>query len=76
MKPTKNNHEKSKGKKTSNTPKNEFQASVSHGGQEENMELINVIKFIKQTMTTLLSYGKHLKIQLDFNLTQQDMQLI
>ena len=41
-----------KEKKTSNTPKNEFQASVSHGGQEENMELINVIKFIKQTMTT------------------------
>ena len=45
---------------------------VSHGGQEENIELINVMNFIEQTMTTLSSYGKSLKIQLDPNLTQQD----
>ena len=37
-----------------------------------NIELIKVINFIEQTMTTLSSYGKRLKAQLDFNLTQQD----
>ena len=52
--------------------KNEFRASLSHGGQKENIELINVINFIGQTMTILSSYGKRLKTQLDFNLTQQD----
>ena len=53
--------------KTSNTrtnSKNEFQASVFHGGQEENIELINVINFIEQTMATLSSNGKRLKISI------------
>ena len=35
--------------------KNEFQASLSHKDQEENIELINVINFVEQTMTTLSS---------------------
>ena len=39
------------------------------------LELINVINFIEQTMTTLSSYGKCLKTQLDFSLTQQEKQL-
>ena len=76
LKQTKNNHqEETKEIKTSNrcaNSKNEFQASVSRGGQEENIELINLINFIEQTMTSLSSYGKRLKTQLDFNLTQQD----
>ena len=76
LKQTESNHlEETKELKTSNTcanSKNEFQVSVSHGGQEENIELINVINFIEQTMATLSSYGKRLKTQLDFNLTQQD----
>ena len=76
LKQTKNNHQEgTKEIKTSHAranSKNEFQASVSHGGQEENIELINVKNFAEQTMTTLSSYGKRLKTQLDFNLTQRD----
>ena len=76
VKQTKNNHqEETEEIKTSNTctnSKNEFQTSVSHGGQRENIEQINVINCIEQTMTTLSSYGKCLKTQIDFNLTQQD----
>ena len=76
LKQTKNNHQdETKEIETSNTradSKNEFQASVSHRGQEENIELINVINFIEQTMATLSSYRKRLKTKLDFNLTQQD----
>ena len=76
LKQTKSNHqEETKAIKTSSTcanSKNEYQASLSHGSQEESIELINVINFIEQTMTTLSSYGKRLKTQLDFNLTQQD----
>ena len=75
MKQTKNNHqEETEETKTSNTlanSKDVFQASASHGGQEENIELINVINFIDKTMTTISSYGKRLKTQSDFNLTQQ-----
>ena len=61
LKQTKSNHQEEKKEiKTSNAcanSKNEFHASVSHGGQEENIELINVINFIVQTMATLSSYG-------------------
>ena len=60
MKQTKYNHpEETKEIKTSNTrpiTKNKFQASVSHGDQEENIEFINVINFIEETMTILFSY--------------------
>ena len=75
MKQTKNNHqeeEEIKHSKHVQIKKNEFQAFVSHWVHEENIELINAINFIEQTMTALSSYGKHLKTQLDFNLTQQD----
>ena len=62
LKQRKNNHqEETKEIKTSNTranSKNELQASTSHGGQEKNIELVNVIKL-------------DLKAQLDFNLTHQ-----
>ena len=57
---------------TNSESKNENTASVSHGSQQENVELITVINFIEQTMKTLSSYGEQLKTQLDFNLTQQD----
>ena len=33
-----------------------------------NNDLISVINFIEQAMTTLSRYGKHLKTQIDFNL--------
>ena len=76
LKQTKSNHqEKTKEIKTSNTKansKNGFQASLSHGGQEENIELINVTNFIEQTMNSISSYERRLKTQLDYNLTQQD----
>ena len=49
---------------TSASLKNKFPAS--HGGQEENIELINVINFVEQTMTTLSSYGKRFKTQISF----------
>ena len=52
--------------------KNENTASVSYGGQRENVPLITVISFIEQTMITLSNYGEQLKTQLDFNITQQD----
>ena len=52
--------------------KNENTDSVSHGDQQENVQLITVINFIEQTMKTLSNYGEQLKTQLDFNLTQQD----
>ena len=51
--------------------KNENTASVCHGGQQENVQLITVINFTEQTMKTLWNYGEQLKTQLDFNLTQQ-----
>ena len=41
------------------------------GAKNFYIELINVINFIEQTMATLSSYGKRLKTQLGFNLTQQ-----
>ena len=60
---------------TNSESKNENTASVSHGGQQENVDLITVINFIQQTMKTLSNYGEQLKTQLDFNLTQQDKKL-
>ena len=76
MKQIKNNHQEGAEEiKTSNTrtnSKNEFQTSLSHGSLEENIELINVMNFIEQTMATLSSYRKRLKTQLDLNLTEQN----
>ena len=46
-------------------------ASGTNRGQQENIVLITVINFVKQTMTTLSKYGEQLKTQLDFNLIQQ-----
>ena len=52
--------------------KNESTASVSHGGQQENVQLITIINFIEQTTKTLSNYEEQSKTQLEFNLTQQD----
>ena len=50
--------------------KNYQTASNPTGGQTNNIEIINVITYIEQTMQTLKSFGEQLKIQLDTNLTQ------
>ena len=47
-------------------------ASNSQGGQQQNMEIIQVISFIEETMRKLKSFGEKFKVQLDSNLTQQD----
>ena len=51
--------------------KNGNVASAMNRGQLENIELLKVISFVEETMKTLSNYGEQLKIQLDFNLTQQ-----
>ena len=51
--------------------KNGNVASGMNRGQLENIELLKVISFVEETMKTLSNYGEQLKIQLDFNLTQQ-----
>ena len=45
-------------------------ASYSHGGQQQNMEIIQVISFIEETMQKLKTSGEKFKLQLDSNLTQ------
>ena len=76
MQQAKNNHqEETQETEISNIrtySKNDFQASVSQRSQEENIELINVINVMEQTMITLSSFGKRLKTQLVLNLIQQD----
>ena len=52
--------------------KNKSTASVSHGGQQVNVQLITIINFIEQTMKTLSNYEEQSETQLEFNLTQQD----
>ena len=42
--------------------KNFHAASIIEGGQQQNVEIINVISFIEQTMQTLKSFGDQLKI--------------
>ena len=41
--------------------KNENMASVSHVGQQKNVELITVINFIEKTMKNLSNCGEQLK---------------
>ena len=43
-------------------------ASNNNGGQQQNMEIINMKSYIEQTMKTLKNFGEQLKIQLDTNL--------
>ena len=50
--------------------KNAEMASNNNGGQQQNMEIINMISYIEQTMKTLKSFGEQLKLQLDTNLIQ------
>lgn len=50
--------------------------SATNGDQQENIDMLKVISFVAKTMKNLSNYGEQLKIQLDFNLTQQGMQLI
>ena len=51
-------------------PKNLQTAFIIDRDQQQNAEIISVIRFIEQTMQTLKSFGEQLKIQLDTNLTQ------
>ena len=50
--------------------KNAEMASNNNGGQQQNIEIINMISYIEQTMKTLKNFGEQLKIQLDINLIQ------
>ena len=45
---------------------------ATSGGQNEAVQLLTIINFVQDTMTTLSSYSEQLKIQLVFSLTQQD----
>ena len=56
--------------------KNRNAVSATNGDQQENINILKVISFVAKTMKNLSNYGEQLKIQLDFNLTQQGMQLI
>ena len=57
-------------KQQSTHSKNAEVASNNNGGQQQNMEIINMISYIEQTMKTLKNFGEQLKIQLDTNLIQ------
>ena len=44
--------------------KNAEVASNNNGCQQQNMEIINMISYIEQTMKTLKNFGEQLKIKL------------
>ena len=69
MKQTINYHLK-KLKQQSAHSKHGEMATKNNGGQQQNMEIINMISCIQQTMKTLKNFGEELKIQLDTNLIQ------
>ena len=46
-------------------------ASATNKGQQENIDLLKVISVVEKTMKDLSNYREQLKIQLDFNLSQQ-----
>ena len=50
--------------------KNVQMASDSRGVQQQNMEIIQIISFIEETIQKLKIFGKKFKLQLDSNLTQ------
>ena len=51
--------------------KNAVMASNNNGANKKiNIEIINMISYIEQTMKTLKNFGEQLKIQLDTNLIQ------
>ena len=50
--------------------KNIHMASDSQGRQQKNMEIVQVISFIEETIPKLKTFGKKFKVQLDSNLTQ------
>ena len=43
-------------------------ASNSQGGQQQNIEIIQVIGFIEEAMQKLKTFAKKSKVQLDSNL--------
>ena len=45
-------------------------ASNNNGGQQQNMEIINMAGYIEQNTKTSKNFGEQLKIQLDTNLIQ------
>ena len=42
--------------------------SNSQGGQQQNIEIIQVISFIEETMQKLKTFAKKSKVELDSNL--------
>ena len=67
---TNNNPSFKKPKQQSAHSKNAEVASNKNGGQKQNMEIINMLSYIEQTMKTFKNFGEHLKIQVDINLIQ------
>ena len=47
-------------------------ATNGQGGQQQNIEIFQVISFIKETMQKLKTFGEKFKVQLDSSQTQQD----
>ena len=47
-------------------------ATNGQGGQQQNIEIFQVISFIKETMLKLKTFGEKFKVQLDSSQTQQD----
>ena len=45
-------------------------AFTTSGGQNETVQLLTIINFIKDTVTTLSNWSQQIKTQLDFSLTQ------
>ena len=67
---TNNNPSFKEPKQQSKHSKNAEVASSNNGGQQQNMEIINMINYIEQIMKILKNFGEQLKIQLDTNPTQ------
>ena len=67
---TNNNPSFKEPKKQSTHSKNPGTASNNNGGQQQNIEIINMRSYIEQTMKTLKNFREQLKMQLDANLIQ------
>ena len=54
-------------------PKNIQVASVSGGLTQTNIDLLNVLNFVQETMQTLSNYSEQLQTHIDINLNHQEM---
>ena len=70
MNKTNNNRSSKESKQQHIHSKNVEMASNNKGSQQQNMEIINMISYIEETMKTLKKFQKLLKTQLESNLIQ------